>query len=73
MQEAPVVQVPAVAQVAGGDVNLSGGLVLDDEDVIMQQRQSVALLPQEGSLEAADDGKVRGLRRGRRPGGGGGG
>ena len=40
MQEAPVVQVPAVAQVAGGDVNLSGGLVLDDEDVIMQQRRA---------------------------------
>ena len=64
-----MVQVPAVAQVAGGDVNLSGGLVLDDEDVIMQLRQSVALLPQEGSVEAEDDDKVRG----RRPGGGGGG
>jgi len=52
-----VVQMPPVVQVAVGDVNLSDGLALDDEDVIMQQRQSVALLPQEGSLEAEDDDK----------------
>ena len=56
--ETPVVQeAPPVVQVAVGDVNLSDGLALDDEDVVMQQRQSVALLPQEGSLEAEDDNK----------------